>query len=239
MWEWIINMKRKLIFIITFIFTFLCFQGFANATNYYNEVIVKTTFEDNIDLNAINEIEIHLEDATEFSKDYLLEKAKNFELAINDVPVGPYKFMYGVVIGDNIGYYSVLASVNIDENNSSVQVLVNVTESNKNNNNTSLTQEEIDRITSGNSVSTTTKVVDSGDNSGLIIEDENKEEKEEETTTIPKDIEEARKKEQQEEKRKQNRAKNNLIGKIMFFTIGIALLIVIIYATIKISNANK
>ncbi len=225
-------MKRKLIFIITFIFTFLCFQGFANATNYYNEVIVKTTFEDNIDLNAINEIEIHLEDATEFSKDYLLEKAKNFELAINDVPVGPYKFMYGVVIGDNIGYYSVLASVNIDENNSSVQVLVNVTESNKNNNNTSLTQEEIDRITSGNSVSTTTKVVDSGDNSGLIIEDENKEEKEEETTTIPKDIEEARKKEQQEEK-------NNLIGKIMFFTIGIALLIVIIYATIKISNANK
>ena len=232
-------MKRKLIFIITFIFTFLCFQGFANATNYYNEVIVKTTFEDNIDLNAINEIEIHLEDATEFSKDYLLEKAKNFELAINDVPVGPYKFMYGVVVGDNIGYYSVLASVNIDENNSSVQVLVNVTESNKNNNNTSLTQEEIDRITSGNSVSTTTKVVDSGDNSGLIIEDENKEEKEEETTTIPKDIEEARKKEQQEEKRKQNRAKNNLIGKIMFFTIGIALLIVIIYATIKISNANK
>ncbi len=232
-------MKRKLIFIITFIFTFLCFQGFANATNYYNEVIVKTTFEDNIDLNAINEIQIHLEDATEFSKDYLLEKAKNFELAINDVPVGPYKFMYGVVIGDNIGYYSVLASVNIDENNSSVQVLVNVTESNKNNNNTSLTQEEIDRITSGNSVSTTTKVVDSGDNSGLIIEDENKEEKEEETTTIPKDIEEARKKEQQEEKRKQNRAKNNLIGKIMFFTIGIALLIVIIYATIKISNANK
>ena len=232
-------MKRKLIFIITFIFTFLCFQGFANATNYYNEVIVKTTFEDNIDLNAINEIEIHLEDATEFSKDYLLEKAKNFELAINDVPVGPYKFMYGVVIGDNIGYYSVLASVNIDENNSSVQVLVNVTESNKNNNNTSLTQEEIDRITSGNSVSTTTKVVDSGDNSGLIIEDENKEEKEEETTTIPKDIEEARKKEQQEEKRKQNRAKNNLIGKIMFFTIGIALLSVIIYATIKISNANK
>ena len=232
-------MKRKLIFIITFIFTFLCFQGFANATNYYNEVIVKTTFEDNIDLNAINEIEIHLEDATEFSKDYLLEKAKNFELAINDVPVGPYKFMYGVVIGDNIGYYSVLASVNIDENNSSVQVLVNVTESNKNNNNTSLTQEEIDRITSGNSVSTTTKVVDSGDNSGLIIEDENKEEKEEETTTIPKDIEEARKKEQQEEKRKQNRAKNNLIGKIMFFTIGIALLIVIIYATIKMSIANK
>ena len=169
-------MKRKLIFIITFIFTFLCFQGFANATNYYNEVIVKTTFEDNIDLNAINEIEIHLEDATEFSKDYLLEKDRNFELAINDVPVGPYKFMYGVVIGDNIGYYSVLASVNIDENNSSVQVLVNVTESNKknNNNNTSLTQEEIDRITSGNSVSTTTKVVDSGDNSGLIIEDENK-----------------------------------------------------------------
>lgn len=234
-------MKRKLIFIITFIFTFLCFQGFANATNYYNEVIVKTTFEDNIDLNAINEIEIHLEDATEFSKDYLLEKDKNFELAINDVPVGPYKFMYGVVIDDNIGYYSVLASVNIDENNSSVQVLVNVTESNKKNNNTSLTQEEIDRITNGNSVSTTTKVVDSDDNSGLIIEDDNKEEKkeEEETTTVPKDIEEARKKEQQEEKRKQNRAKNNLIGKIMFFTIGIALLIVIIYATIKISNANK
>ncbi len=232
-------MKKKLIFIITLIFTFLCFQGYANATNYYNEVIVKTTFEDNIDLNAINEIEIHLEDATEFSKDYLLEKDKNFELAISDVPVGPYKFMYGVVIGDNIGYYSVLASVNIDENNSSVQVLVNVTESNKNNN-TSLTQEEIDRITNGNSVSTTTKVVDSGDNSGLIIEDENKEEeKEEKTTTIPKDIEEARKKEQQEEKRKQNRAKNNLIGKIMFFTIGIALLIVIIYATIKISNANK
>lgn len=234
-------MKRKLIFVITLIFTFLCFQGYANATNYYNEVIVKTTFEDNIDLNAINEIEIHLEDATEFSKDYLLEKDKNFELAISDVPVGPYKFMYGVVIGDNIGYYSVLASVNIDENNSSVQVLVNVTESNKKNNNTSLTQEEIDRITNGNSVSTTTKVVDSDDNSGLIIEDDNKEEKkeEEETTTVPKDIEEARKKEQQEEKRKQNRAKNNLIGKIMFFTIGIALLIVIIYATIKISNANK
>lgn len=234
---------KKIILTITFIISIILCIDNAYAATYYDKVLVKTSFSEDIDLNKIEKIEVHLEDATEYSKDYLLEKTNNFELEINDVPVGPYKFLYGVVIGDEIGYYSVQANVNINNENNVVDVLILVEiPENKTSSTTSnikLTDEDIDKI-----VGTKPKSYDE-DNGGIIVEDDNDDKKSEdggnrqETTTIRADIEEAREKEKKEEQKKKERKRNSLIGKIMFSAIGIVILVLVIYAGIKISNANK
>lgn len=238
-------MKR--IFLIFMVFaTFFLFDTKVNAINTYNQVKVKTSFEESINLNNIEEIEIHLEDATEYSKDYILEKNNNFELTISDVPYGPYHFVYGVVIGDKIGYYNVSAEVNNTDGDSSLEVLVNVTTNKSTTTNKTLTDESINRIV-GTEVQTTVSTTKTeNDNAGIIIDDETDHdnsglivEEDETTTTVSKDIEEARKKEAQEEKKLATRKRNSLIGKIMFSIIGITLLIGIIYASVKIHNANK
>lgn len=237
-------MKRILLIFMVFA-TFFLFDTKVNAINTYNQVKVKTSFEETIDLNNIEEIEIHLEDATEYSKDYILEKNNNFELTISDVPYGPYHFVYGVVIGDKIGYYNVSAEVNNTNDDSSLEVLVNVTTNKSTTTNKTLTDESINRIV-GTEVQTTVSTTKTeNDTAGIIIDDETDHDnsglivEEDETTTVSKDIEEARKKEAQEEKKLETRKRNSLIGKIMFSIIGITLLIGIIYASVKIHNANK
>ncbi len=235
---------KKIFLTFTFVFTFFSFYGNVNAINTYNQVNVKTAFEENIDLEKIEEIEIHLEDATEYSKDYILEKSNNFELTISDAPYGPYQFVYGVVIGDKIGYYNVSAEVNTLNDDNSLEVLVSVTTNKNTTTNKTLTEESINRIVGSVTQTTTTKVTEN-DNAGIIIDDETDHDdsglsvEEETTTTVSKDVEEARKKEKQEEKKIETRKRNSLIGKIMFSIIGVTLLIGIIYASVKILNANK
>lgn len=234
---------KRIFFITIFMIGFVLFTPNVLATSYYDDVYVKTSFEESIDLNEIEEIEIHLEDATEYSKDYILEKENNFELTIDDVPVGPYKFIYGVVIGDEIGYYSVSANVNIVSAANLVEVSVTVEKAGeKTTSSKRLTQEEIDKI-KGTTTNNSTKKVDD-DTGEIIIGDDNNDENDqsndsEEKTTIPAEIEEARKKEEEENRKKEERKRNSLIGKIMFSIIGIVLLGLICYAAIKISNANK
>lgn len=234
---------KRIFFITIFMIGFVLFTPNVLATSYYDDVYVKTSFEESIDLNEIEEIEIHLEDATEYSKDYVLEKENNFELTIDDVPVGPYKFIYGVVIGDEIGYYSVSANVNIVSAANLVEVSVTVEKAGeKTTSSKRLTQEEIDKI-KGTTTNNSTKKVDD-DTGEIIIGDDNNDENNqsndnEEKTTIPAEIEEARKKEEEENRKKEERKRNSLIGKIMFSIIGIVLLGLICYAAIKISNANK
>lgn len=234
---------KRIFFITIFMIGFVLFTPNVLATSYYDDVYVKTSFEESIDLNEIEEIEIHLEDATEYSKDYILEKENNFELTIDDVPVGPYKFIYGVVIGDEIGYYSVSANVNIVSAANLVEVSVTVEKAGeKTTSSKRLTQEEIDKI-KGTTTNNSTKKVDD-DTGEIIIGDDNNDENNqsndnEEKTTIPAEIEEARKKEEEENRKKEERKRNSLIGKIMFSIIGIVLLGLICYAAIKISNANK
>lgn len=234
---------KRIFFITIFMIGFVLFTPNVLATSYYDGVHVKTSFEESIDLDEIEEIEIHLEDATEYSKDYILEKENNFELTIDDVPVGPYKFIYGVVIGDEIGYYSVSANVNIVSAANLVEVSVTVEKAGeKTTSSKRLTQEEIDKI-KGTTTNNSTKKVDD-DTGEIIIGDDNNDENDqsndsEEKTTIPAEIEEARKKEEEENRKKEERKRNSLIGKIMFSIIGIVLLGLICYAAIKISNANK
>lgn len=234
---------KKIIFITIFIIGFVLFTPKVLATSYYDSVNVKTSFEESIDLNEIEEIEVHLEDATEYSKDYILEKENNFELTIEDVPVGPYKFIYGVVIDDEIGYYSVSATVNIISTANLVDVLVTVEKaSEKTTPSKRLTQEEVNRI---KGTSTKNPTESENDDTGEIIIGENNNDKNEqsndneEKTTIPAEVEDARIKEEEENRKKEERKRNSLIGKIMFSIIGIVLLGLICYAAIKISNANK
>lgn len=232
---------KKIMTLLICLISFFTFSRSVYATNYYDKVNIKATFAENVDMTEIEEIEVHLEDATEFSKDHLLERVNNYEVTLTDVPVGPYKFIYGVVIDDKIGYYSVSATVNINNETNTVDVLVIVETSNiKTNNNTNLTQEEVDRIKGS---TTTTKKAESTDESvEIIIDDEeyeNDSKDEESKTTVPANIEEAREKEKEEKKKQETRKRNNLIGIIMFSLIGITILCTIIYAGIKIMNANK
>lgn len=232
-------MKKIICFVSVLLFSiFTCLPN-AYAVNYYDKVVVKTIFSEDIDLTNIESVEVFLEDSTEYSRNYLLEKDKNFELTIENVPVGPYNFRYGVVNNDEIGYYRVSATVNIDEGANMVEVLVNVLEQNNKQSTQALTQEEIDRISGSTTTSTTTKA----SSSGIIIEDDEEEtkknESKEESTTIPKDVEEARNQAKREEEKRKNRKKNSLIGKILFSLIGIVFICALSYAAIKISKANK
>lgn len=236
---------KKVILTLATIISFIVFSNNVYATEYYDAVNVKTSFSESIDLESIEEIEIYLEDITEYSKDYTLESELNYELTIEDVPVGPVKFVYGVVIGDKIGYYSVSATVNTNNDNT-VDVLIIIEESNiKTNTNSSLTTEEIERIkgTSSTNTQSSTIVNNEDDDTGEIIigddEEDNSSQKQEETTTVPAAVLEEREKEEEEARKKKERKRNSLIGKIMFSLIGIVLICLIIYAAIKISNANK
>lgn len=232
---------KKILLIITAVISLLICTPSVFATNYFDSVNVKTSFAEDVDMESIERIEIHLEDATEYSKDYLLEKDNDFELSIDDVPVGPYKFVYGVVIGDEIGYYSVSATVNINNQTNTVDVLV-IIDKGKTNSNKSveLTEKEVEKIKG-----TSSKVTQNNDdNENEIIigdDDDNDEESEDEenSSKIPKAVEAARQKEQEEERKQKERKRNSLIGKIMFSIIGIVFVCLIIYAAIKISNANK
>lgn len=230
-------MRKRISLLITlFLSTFVCVPS-VFAVNYYENVRVRTEFSEEIVLTNIDSIEIYLEDATEYSKDYLLEKDKNFELTIENVPVGPYNLRYGVVNNDEIGYYRVSATVNVDEATNSLDVLINVSLQNNIKTDTTLTQEDIDRI------SGTTEPTTKDQSSGIIVEDDEDDETDneanEDTNVTSKDIEQAREKEKQEEKKRKNRKRNSIIGKVMFSIIGLVFLSIIIYAAIKISRANK
>lgn len=240
---------KKILFAITiFIFSLFIYLPSTYAINYYESVTIKTVFEEDINTDEIEWINVVLSDSTEYSKEYLLEKDKNFELNVENVPVGPYKFSYGVVNDDEIGYYRVSGEISIDENLKNVEVTIIVSlQNNKKYNDIEINEETKNELV-GNSTSnskTTTKKANTSDveledddeddeDADIIIgEEEEKEEKSEEQKTSEKDEEEIEK--EKEEKRK----RNNLIGKILFSIIGITLLVIGIFVAIKISRANK
>lgn len=236
-------MKKYLLSTIIAIISLFVLIPNIYAINYYNSVNIKTVFEENIDVENIESIEVVLEDSSEYSKEYLLEKDKNFSLNLENIPSGPIYFRYGVVNNDEIGYYNVSADINLNEQLGIAEVVVTVVlQNNEVRQHVTLTPEDIEKI--NGSSSTTNKINDDQDeDSEVIIDDddrsEEKNDKNKNNEEVSDEIKEAREKEARDKEKAETRKKNKIIGRILFSIIGIFLLIAIIFVAIKISRANK
>lgn len=241
-----INMKKILIIIISIIL----FVPSANAVNYYQSVNIKTSFAEEINISDIKTIEAVFEDASEYSKSYILTRDENFTLNLENIPIGPFSLRYSIVNDDVIGYYNVQAIVNEISDTNSLDVLLKVEIQNnqKKDNLSNIVSNLIEEInnpsnkTNSSSTNQPNKTTTAANNSGIIIDDDENHDTTRKTTTTSltyDEIEEARQQEQKEKERLENRKRNNLVGIILFSVVGGFLLIALLAAIIKISKANK
>ncbi len=223
------------------IFMFLClaisFFGFrANiyAINYYSAVNFKTSFSEEINLEEINKIEIAYADQTEYTKYLMLLKDNNFESILTDVPVGDFSVEYGIVNDDTIGYYNVRADV-YDNYDNTLDVVVNITLQNNPKNEDLTGDLKTEIVPSTNQIKPSNGTTTAVSDEEIDISDSTTTT----STTNKVDIKEEEEQQKREEEKRQNRKKSNIIGIMMFSTIGIVIIVAGIYAAIKISKANK
>lgn len=236
-------MKKIVLAIMFCLISFMAFPKDGLAITEYDAVNISTNFEENINLEKIDSIIVYFEDATSLEHDYVLEKENDFKLTLTEIPVGEFAFRYGVVrndkTGDDVaGYYKVLAETNIDTASNTVTALVTVAlQNNKIQNTEKINAEEMDNIMGDPDDTQTIK--DEEDDTIIVEDDEDTTEKvdEESTTKIREDDKEDE--EAREVEKEKNRKKNRLISLIMFSLIGITVLVLLLYAFIKISLANK
>lgn len=208
------------------------------AISYYDSVTIKTSFSEEIDLDKIEKIEIAYADQTNYTKYITLLKENNFESELESIPTGDIKVEYGIVNDDTIGYYNVSADV-YDNFDNTIEIIVNVSLQNNQRNEELVDDVKKDLMESNNVNSfnnNTNNTNNSNDNDDVDISENNTNKT---TTTSKKDLEKQEEIRKQEEKKAANRKKSNIIGIIMFSIIGITIFVAIIYATIKISKANK
>ena len=231
----------KKIFIITILsfFSMLLYIPNTNAVAFYTNVTINTAFDESIDLNNIEWIEVFIEDSTEYSRSYVLEKDNNFTLNVKDVPIGPFIFQYGVVNDDEIGYYRVSADININKETETVVVTVIVTlQNNQVYDRIPLTEDDVNNIIGSDEEEDNITIdEDDEEDEDIVIGSDKSEENEDED--ILDEIKEEREKEKLEKEKEENRKKSNLIARIMFSIIGIVIIIGVLFVTIKISRANK
>lgn len=233
-------MKKAFIFMILAFFSVLIYIPNAYAITYYEDVTIRTAFDESININNIEWIEVFIEDSTEYSKSYILNKYNNFTLNVDDLPIGQLIFQYGVVNDDEIGYYRVSADINIYNETKKADVYVIVTlQNNQVYERIPLTEEDVNNIIGSNTNEDETLKDNNNKNDEIIIGKNESEKNDSEEEEIPDEIKEAREKEKLEQKKEENRKKSNMIGRIMFSIIGIILAMGIIFVAIKISRANK
>ncbi len=198
------------------------------AINYYDNVEVTTVFDESIEIDDIKQIEIAYVDATGYTKYFILKKENNFEYTLENVPVGDdISVEYGVVDNDYIGYYNISSELNVEDNTANLVILVTITNNEKNSNIPEEIKEMLESSSNYNDVS---------DENDL---DDNIEITTTQVKTTSKEEEKEKEKEQEEKEQEEHNKKSNMIGIILFSTIGLVLLIAILYATIKIIKANK
>ncbi|MCH5167612.1 MAG: hypothetical protein J1F35_06980 [Erysipelotrichales bacterium] len=237
-------MKKLLLsFLVLIIFSFIFIPN-TYAINYYSSVNIKTAFSEDVDIERIEWIEVHLEDSTEYSKEYYLEKDKNFTLSLENVPVGPYNFRYGVVNDDQIGYYKVSSDIVINEETNIVDVTILVTlQNNETHTKVTLNNDEVSNIVGNNTTNNNNNSAVNEDEENEVIIGDDEEENSEQTANdeekLTDYIVQEREKEQLEIEKAKKRKRNSLIGKILFSIIGLVLLIGGLFVAYKISVANK
>lgn len=223
-------MKKIFVFVIVFM---LAFTPKVSALTYFENVTVNTSFAEEIDVNAINSIEICLEDSTQEEKMYTLKQEENFSLSLTNIIAGNLKFDYGLIENDRTGIYKVTGNVNISADYKTAVVNVLVENQNYPKQDVIIPDAALDIIyekkTTTPVVSTTT-AIDSGSTESEDITKRT-------TTTSNKDDEEIEK--EKEKQRKENRKKNDIIGIVLLSILGIIVLIGLLIAIVKISKANK
>lgn len=224
---------KKILLLICLIFSAIAFIPNSYALSYYDSVIIKTSFAEEINLDEIEKIEIAYADQTNYTKYITLYRENNFEGVLENIPVGTINIEYGIVNDDTIGYYNVSADV-YDNLDNTIDIVVNVSLQNNQKNEEIFNEEKKNLMDSTNVKNENKDVNNSSDNEEIDISDSTTTKT---TTTVKNDLEEEIRK--REEKHAINRKKNGYIGIIMFSLIGLAISVAIIYATLKISKANK
>lgn len=223
-------MKKISLFIIALL-SFIVYIPNTLAINYYDSVNVTTIFEEDIDIDNIKQIEIAYADETGYTKYFMLQKENNFEHFLESVPVGNITIEYGVVDNDTIGYYNLTSELNVEGNIANMVIYVSLQNNEKTVNEI---PSEIKEILTPNSnysaYNNSTSNIE--DNPDIEISTTIK------TTKSIKEENEIKEQEKEENKKKHDR-KSNIIGIIMYSTLGIVILIAGLYATIKIIKANK
>ncbi len=239
---------KKIFLLIISVFVFI--QP-VYAARYYQNVAIKASFSEEVNLSDIKTIEVVFEDASEYSKSYILKKENNFELNLENIPVGPFILRYSIVNDDVIGYYSAQAEVTENELQNSLDVMVTIALQNNKKNTTDDNKisnliDQINKKTPSNSLNNgaTNTTTSSNNSSGIIIDDEDSSDDDNETDHDPNykptnPIANSGSDEKRQEERAKNRQKSNLIGTIMFSIIGVFLLFGVIITSIKFIKANK
>lgn len=225
-------MSKKILLIIVTLN--LLFIPHIRALENNTTVNFSVSFEENIDIDKIDKIFIMMDDAEGQDYEIVLERKNNFNLELDNV--GGDVIINSIVINqdylveyefeDNIIYES--------DTELSVKILVRAAEKNSNKDPVAIDEEALKRIfgnnvNSNSTTTTTTEVIIPSPNDKTT------------TTEIKEEIDEEKLKEEQQkqDEHQVNQIKRNNIYKIVLVLFLLIIIIFILFAAIKIANANK
>lgn len=230
--------------------------------SYYDSVNITAVFSEEVDPFLIDTITVSLGLPTEEEKIVELKQTENFSIDVSEIPKGNVEFLYGIVDDDRLSEYTVSGNIIKNPNNSTLDLKIVVSKtpygepSSKD-----LTEDQYNIIRGG-------KIKADKDYGKILVRNEDgtfsyksKEElstgeieseedgddgldidlSEENSTTTTKKIQETKTPEEIKKEKEQEKInkKNNMITRILFIIIGVVILCVLLFVSVKIMNANK
>lgn len=230
--------------------------------SYYDSVNITAVFSEEVDPFLIDTITVSLGLPTEEEKIVELKQTENFSIDVPEIPKGNVEFLYGIVDDDRLSEYTVSGNIIKNPNNSTLDLKIVVSKtpygepSSKD-----LTEDQYNIIRGG-------KIKADKDYGKILVRNEDgtfsyksKEElstgeieseedgddgldidlSEENSTTTTKKIQETKTPEEIKKEKEQEKInkKNNMITRILFIIIGVVILCVLLFVSVKIMNANK
>lgn len=213
-------MKKILIILIMF---FSCAYLKVDALEYY-DIEVSTLFEENIEFDEVPTINLSLyvfnptkeDDIGDLKEQYELTKENNYSTIIKDALITDDVTLEASIKGDDLGLFDCKLEFTEPIDNVA-KITITVTRNNYEKHDVKISKDSVFKVygitTSSSNQTTTTKITES--------------------------VEETIKKEQEQIKKEEQNKKNNQITNILFITIGIIIVIGVIFVTIKFVNSNK
>lgn len=249
-------MKKVLIILIALI-TITSINS-VYALSYYDSVNITAVFSEEVDPYSIDTITVSLGLPTEEEKVVELKLSDSFSKDIIEIPKGNIEFLYGIVDDDRLSEYTVTGNVIKTPNNSDLEIKIVVSKTQNNEvSSKDLTEDQYNIIQGG-------KIKSDKDYGKILVKNEDgtysyksKDNQstddeqndngldidlsEDNTTITTKKIEVNKTSEEikQEREEKRIKEKNSIIAKILFTIIGVVLLCAVVFASVKIMNANK
>ncbi len=226
-------MKKFLIAIIAFVIGI----SSVHATEYYQNVYLRTSFAPDVTMSEVNSLVVLFDDATDRTFDLSLEKNANYQLIINNVATGDIDFSLAMVAGDYKSKYIVEPTITPNENNELyIDLLVKVREVNTeqvivDENLWNYIEDPENNPYPYNTITESTTKNPTNSEGEVIIPNEV-------TTSRTIENNEVRTTSSLQEQKKRIQRKNKIYV-VLLGIIGIILTIVIIYVTIKFMRANK